>query len=409
MERIQALLKLLGNPQQKLRFIHIGGTNGKGSTAAFIASVLEKSGYRVGLYTSPYLLQFTNRMSINGSDIPPDRLSLLVKELKPLVEKVTAKPYLGQPTEFEVVTALAFTYFAQEKPDVVVLEVGLGGRLDATNVVNPLACVLTTVALDHTQVLGPTLEDIAREKAGIIKEGVPVVTGVSQPEALQVIKQACLAKKTSLYILGKDFSYLRSKVQKGKQVFYFQGLRDRLDSLEISLLGEHQLSNASLALACLELLKSDFKVTEESIRAGLRQASWPGRLEVMGEKPLVVLDGAHNVEAMLALKKAVQDYFQYERLILVLGILGDKDIKNMLQPVAPLAQKIIITAPENPRAAAPESVRDILRPLFAGEILLEPKIEKAVELALSLASPQDMVLVAGSLYTISSARSFLLL
>ena len=407
LERIKALLEELDNPHEKLNFLHIGGTNGKGSTAAIAASVLEAAGYKVGLYTSPYLIQFTNRMSINGEDIPQERLVKLVERVKPVVEKISATPSLGQPTEFEVVTAIALTYFAQEKPDVVVLEVGLGGRLDATNVVHPLVTALTTISLDHTQVLGNTVEEITREKVGIIKTGAPVVTQASGT-SLDIIQWTCRQKDVSLFSWEKDFFVDTVNKSLTGQEFNYSGIGEKYDKLFISLLGEHQVKNAALALAALEILKDKgFYVPEESLRQGLAATNWPGRIEVMGYSPLVVIDGAHNLEAFQGLRKVIEEIFPYQRLILVLGILSDKAVDNIIGEIVPQADILLITKPNNPRAAAPGELKKIAADLTSAEIICEEKIPEAVDTALSLAGEDDLVLFAGSLYLISEVRGYL--
>lgn len=406
LKRIETLMHYLGDPHRKLKFLHIGGTNGKGSTAAFAAAALEAGGYRVGLYTSPYLVQFTNRMSINGIDIPRERLVELVGRVKPLVEKISASD-AGHPTEFEVVTAIAFTYFAEEAPDIVVLEVGLGGRLDATNVVQPLVTVITTVSLEHTQVLGNTVEEIAREKAGIIKEGVPVVT-MAGGGALEVLEDTCRHRNAPLYRLGVQFGAEKINGSIKGQSFNYKGLYRDYSDMYIPLLGSYQVDNAALSLAALELLtEKGFSLSEQSVRSGLAATEWPGRLEVMRRSPLVVLDGAHNLEAFRELRRSVESTFTYRRLILVLGVLGDKAMESILQEILPLVDVLVVTAPNSPRAADPADVKEIASKLMPGTVYIRKSIPEAVALAVSLARAPDLVLVAGSLYLISDARHYL--
>lgn len=409
LERIEALLGLLGNPQRACKYLHIGGTNGKGSTAAFAASVLEAAGYRVGLYTSPYLVQFTNRMAVNGQDISREHLVELVRKVKPLVEEIAADPALGQPTEFEVVTALAFCYFAREAPDIVVLEVGLGGRLDATNVVQPLVSAITTISLEHTQVLGDTVEAIAREKAGIIKKGAPVVTQ-AKGGAIPVFEAVCREKGVPLYQLGKDFHAVGQREDDTGQLFHYRGLDRDYQDLHISLLGSYQVNNAALALAAGELLaRSGFPLPEAAVRAGLSNARWPGRLEVLRRSPFVVIDGAHNLEAFQQLRIAVGRTFAYRRLVLVLGILADKAGENILAEILPLADSLVLTKPNSPRAADPLDLQKIVAGMWpALPCAVAPEIPAAVNLALEKAEPEDLVLIAGSLYLVSDARQHLL-
>jgi dihydrofolate synthase/folylpolyglutamate synthase len=407
LQRIEKLLSYLGDPHKKLKFLHIGGTNGKGSTAAFAASVLEAAGYRVGLYTSPYLERFTNRMAINGQDITPEKLVELVKKVKPLVEKIAADPDCGQPTEFEVVTALALTYFAQERPDLVVLEVGLGGRLDATNTVCPLVTALSTISLEHTQVLGDTVEAVAREKAGIIKKGGVVATQ-ARGAALEVIAGVCHQKKVPLYRLGEEFGVEKTGSNLDGQTFHYHGLQQELPDLRIGLLGDYQVDNAALALASLELLTTKgYVIPKEAFYRGLAQTRWPGRLEIMQREPLVVVDGAHNMEAFRGLRAALQINFAYRRLILVLGLLDDKAREEILAEILPLAAVLILTEPNSPRAADSSLLKNIAKETFSGQIYVRKKIPEAVQLALSLAKTPDLVLIAGSLYLISDARLIL--
>lgn len=403
LQRIELLLHYLGDPHKKLKFLHIGGTNGKGSTAAFAAAVLETAGYRVGLYTSPYLEQFTNRMSVNGRDISRERLVELVEKVKPLVEKITAELPYGHPTEFEVVTALAFAYFAEEAPDIVVLEVGLGGRLDATNVVQPLVTVLTTISREHTQVLGDSVEAIAGEKAGIIKAEAPVVT-IAQGAAREVIRNACQGKNVPLFSLGDDFATETVSGNLVGQTFHYRGLKHNFTDLHINLLGAYQIDNAAAALAALELLQEKgFCLPEAAIRRGLDNTKWPGRLEIMRRSPLVVIDGAHNIEAFQNLRQALNT-FAFRRLILVLGILGDKAVENILQEILPAADFLVATTPNSPRAADPRDLEKIALKMITAPVYVKESIPEAIKLALSLARAPDLVLIAGSLYLISDVR-----
>ncbi|UNC90899.1 bifunctional folylpolyglutamate synthase/dihydrofolate synthase [Candidatus Contubernalis alkaliaceticus] len=405
--RMSKMMELLGNPQKKIKVIHIAGTNGKGSTAAFLSKILEEAGYSVGLYTSPYLEAFTNRMAINGNDIPEDRLVEIVNIVKPMVDDISKDFELGQMTEFEVVTCIAFYYFAAQDTDFVVLEVGLGGRLDATNVVeNPLVSVITNIGLEHTEVLGDTIEKIAGEKAGIIKEGAPVVTAVPRPEAMKVIQKKCQDKNAHLFVLRESVNIEIEELSLNGQSFHYvnpQGLQ--LKDLFISLLGEHQIINASTAVAVIEILQGKgFHIPEAAVRKGLKAARWAGRLELMGKDPLLILDAAHNLDGVRSLKKALQDQVKYEKLVLVIGILGDKALDEMLKEIIPLADKIIITKPDSPRAAEPEAVADVAEKYARYPMILEDSIPRAVNIAMTLAEPEDLVLICGSLYTISEAR-----
>ena len=407
LQRIEALLGYLGDPHKKLPYLHIGGSNGKGSIAAFTSSVLECAGYKTGLYTSPYLEQFTDRMSVNGAEISGEHLAELASALKPLTERIAADPTLGQPTEFEVVTALALTFFAEMKPDIVVLEVGLGGRLDATNVVSPLVSVINTVSLEHTQILGDTITAITREKGGIIKNMTPLVTQATQ-EALPVLEDICRGKEAPLYRLGRDFHNEVVSSDLEGQVFHYYGLHRNFSALQIPLLGEYQINNASVALAALELLEEKgFPWDEESLRRGLKTTHWPGRLEILGDHPLLVIDGAHNAEAFRELRRVLLQLFSKRKLILVLGFLADKAAAELLPEIVPDAEAVILTKPLSPRAADPLDLEGIAREICQCSVFVEEEISAAIEKAFSLAAAEDMILISGSLYLIGEARRIL--
>lgn len=420
LERITALLEMLGNPHHRVCFIHIGGTNGKGSTAAILASILRSAGYRVGLYTSPYLLSFTNRMAVNGSDIAHRDLVQLVERIRPLFEKISSDRDLGEMTEFEVVTALALDYFAMQEVDLVVFEVGLGGRLDATNVVNPLLSIITNISLEHTAVLGSTIEAIAAEKAGIIKKEKPLLTAAEDQRALSVFQTRCRELKAPLYRVyppqaeadqnrQKKPVAVLCKITNEGQMFSYHGFSLDLKDLFIPLRGKYQLNNAATALAALELLvKEGFTADESAVRKGLAEINWPGRLELLQRDPLVIMDGAHNPAAIEKLAEAVPQYFSYRRLVLVIGILADKDIAAMLEHILPLAAAVIFTRPVLPRAADPFDVAGFAVSHFnlPKEHLVIDAYDEALDRALELAGPEDAILVTGSLYTVSDIRAY---
>ncbi len=422
LERMEAMLGLLGNPHRLVKYVHIAGTNGKGSTAAILAAVLSAGGYRIGLYTSPYLLSFTNRMAINGCDIKKTELSDLVDLIRPVVEEVSSDQRYGQSTEFEVVTVLALTYFASLKVDLVVLEVGLGGRLDATNVVTPLLSIITNIDLEHTEVLGDTLEEIAFEKAGIIKEGVPILTASEDPIVLSVIKNKADENNAELYSLFFSFQngYQADKANKPVingfaissqgQSFSYNGFNTSYQDLFIPLRGRYQVYNAATALAALELIAGQgFKVDEKVIRKGLAEVIWPGRLELLNDNPLLVMDGAHNPAAMQKMAQAIPEYFNFERLILVFGIMADKDAVAMMSAILPLAEKVYFTRASIPRAADPNQLHAIALTRFQLNrdlMEIEEDIGNALGKALKEASPDDLVLVTGSFYTVSDARAY---
>lgn len=420
LERITALLEMLDNPHHKVRFIHIGGTNGKGSTAVMIASVLHAAGYNIGLYTSPYLLSFTNRMAVNGIDIDQQNLVELVDRVRPLIEQINRDQKLGEMTEFEVVTALAFTYFAEQKVDLVVLEVGLGGRLDATNVVVPLLSIITNISLEHTAVLGDTVEAIAAEKAGIIKPGKPLITAAEDQRALTVFQARCRELGAPLYRVfppqkstdqqptEKPATVLEKITEEG-QFFSYRGYSQDYKNLFMPLRGLYQLNNAAAALAALEILTEEgFPVAEKKLRSGLAELNWPGRMELLNKQPLLIMDGAHNPAAIEKLAEAIPLYFRYKRLILVIGMLDDKDIAAILEHILALADIIIFTRPVISRAADPREIADfaVSHYNFRKEHLVIQEYGEALDQALAMANPDDAVLVTGSLYTVSDIRAY---
>lgn len=403
LERITRLLDLAGRPHSDLRVIHVAGTNGKGSVTALVASVLQAAGYRTGMYVSPYLEDFRERIQVDGQCIPERDLAAWVESLRPLADRVVAEG-LDHPTEFEFITLLAMCYFAARRVDYVALEVGLGGRFDATNVVaQPLACVISNIALDHTDRLGHTLGEIAFEKAGIIKPGCPVVTGARDPEALEVIARVAREKGSRLLVAGEDFSWQERYCDWRGQRVDLDCPDRRFADLFIPLVGRHQQSNTACAVTALEVGVPG--LPERTVREGVAGCRWPGRLEVLAESPLVVIDAAHNPDGAAALRQAL-DLFPRRRLVMVLGVLKDKNAEAMVPLLAPLADLLVATTPVGPRAGAPERIAHLARPLCR-EVAVEPDLADALEVALGAAAPQDMVLVAGSIYLVGPARALL--
>ncbi|MCK4648164.1 bifunctional folylpolyglutamate synthase/dihydrofolate synthase [bacterium] len=411
---IRKLLKLVGNPEKRLKVIHIGGTNGKGSVGAFLFYILKEAGYKVGLYTSPHLIDFRERIRTTQGLISKRELTKLVTSFKP--QAPSLKP---SPTFFEMTTALALKYFADKRVDFAILEVGMGGRLDATNITRPLVSVITNVDFEHTEHLGKSLKKIAYEKCGIIKRGIPVVTAENKKEALEVIEETCRKRKARLYRVGKEILVQspKSKVQSPNdwqtsklanwQTLNVQGIYSRYGNLKTSLLGKHQLLNAACVLGAVELLRPRVKITKEQIRKGLAKTIWPGRLEVKrytvhGKRLTVILDGAHNVTGVKALKEAIRGCLTYERLILILGILKDKDIKGIVAQLAPLASRIIITKPQTPRAVEPEEIAEIAKE-YSDSIVIKEKVSQAIRQAIPYAKSGDIILITGSLYTVGEA------
>ena len=391
------LLSRVGNPHQRLRCIHIAGTNGKGSTAAMLSAIMKRHGLRVGLYTSPHLVRFTERFRIDDDEVSPERIMEIYRCVRQVVDE--AEP----PTFFEIVTTMAFQYFAEEKVDWAIVEAGMGGRLDATNVLRPQVSVITNVSLDHEEYLGNTLGAIAREKAGIIKAQVPVVTGARQPLVQAILKTSCLRLDAPLARLGKDFRARRN----ADGFLRYDGLKRRFPSLELNLVGWHQFCNAALALATLEVLEREgaLSLNPALIQEGLLQVRWPARLEILQEKPLVILDGAHNPQGAECLRDALKQFFPKRRLHLVLGIMADKDIRGILSRLLPRAATAIFTQPKYARRADPETLRQLAKPYLQKHYVI-PDPRLAIQQAMSLAAPEDVICITGSLYFAGEVKEF---
>lgn len=402
LRRMAELLSLLGNPHLKPRTVHIAGTKGKGSTAAMIASALSSAGYRTGLYTSPHLHTFRERMTVDGHTIEEETFADIVGRVRPAVEEVNRRHQYGELTTFEILTAVAFSFFDESGVDYQVLETGLGGRLDATNVVLPRVCVITSISRDHTEVLGDTLAQIAGEKAGIIKRGARVVSAPQHPEAAAVIEDACRRNETPLVVVGRDVKWSRITADSSGQSLEVEGTKGSY-RLAIPLLGAHQLENAATAVAALEALG----VESRSIADGLARVSWPGRLEVLRREPTLMVDGAHNADAARRLKEAIAQYFDRERLILVIGASSDKDVAGMIAELAPMANTVIATRSRHPRSMTMEPLIDELRRQGIEGVVSE-NVGDAVERALSIAGAKDLVCVTGSLFVAAEAREHVL-
>ena len=405
LERISYLLKALGDPHERFRAIHITGTNGKGSTTAMAASILRAAGFKVGMYTSPHLSSFTERIIVDDDRIPVKEVVRLVEEIRPIAEEMEGKPELGHPTFFEVTTAIGFEYFAEQGVDLAVVEVGMGGKLDATNVVHSLVSVITNVSLEHTEVLGKTVLEIAEKKAGIIKEGAPLITAAEQPEVLKLFEKICRERGSEMFIVGRDIRYRRLRHSLEGQWFNLEGLRGVYENLHIRLLGRHQLRNASCAVGAVEALSlHDIEIPEKAIREGLSKARWPGRLEVVQRRPLVVLDCAKDPKAAENLSKVIQEEFDYNRLIIVVSISSDKDIPSMIDSLSRVGDYFIVTRHGVMGRAADPAV-------IAGELKRNSKpyeivegVGEAVERALEMAGERDMILITGSVFTVGEAR-----
>lgn len=451
LERMQNFLSLIGNPQKFLRAIHIAGTKGKGSTCAFVAYILRKAGFSVGLYTSPHLNDFRERIRIlvpnrhpeayspslrSGSVQAPPKdldfrffapepalsesegglrmteefegriskndLSNLVKELKPIINKYNRHCQYGPLSFFEVYTAIAFLYFKRKQVDFVVLETGMGGRLDATNCADSLVCGITPISFEHVQKLGKTLAKICAEKSGIIKKNRAIVISAAQEkEAREVIQNRCKKFQAKLYEVGRQVKYYRKKGS-----FTIKSLRKTYKNLRIKLLGAHQIANAALAVGLVEALSSyGFDIKEKAIRNGLSNTVWPGRCEIINKNPLIILDGAQNLASANVLKDAIKENFasgvKYRKLILVLGISDDKDIFGICKTLNPLADEIILTCAATLRAASPKK----LATYFKRKLYLTKSVKEAKLLAIELAHKKDLILVTGSLFVVGEFRS----
>src|ERR1041384_4242821 len=393
------LMGRLGMPQIRYRTLHIAGTNGKGSTAAMAAAMLQAAGYRVGLYTSPHLVEFRERICVNGETIAESQVAQLTEQLQALCQ-----PDLS-PTFFEYTTAMALQHFADSGVDVAVLEVGLGGRFDATNVVTPLACAITTISLDHQEYLGITRSSIAFEKAGIIKPGVPVVVGRLDDDAWGVIEEVAGERQAQVFRLNKDFC---AEGETPRQ-FSYCGLDKQYDGLTCALEGRHQLDNAACALALLgAALPQGLAVTNEAVQAGLRVVNWAGRLEVVDRRPTILLDGAHNPAAAMALADYLMRSGQSSRshpIVLVLGMMRDKDHRGFAEPLRNLIDAVVLTQADLPRAAPAQELLVSLGGLLPHPYVV-PSLNDAMVLARQLATSDGLVCVTGSLILVGECKAW---
>jgi len=402
LERIRALLGALGDPQNKTPSIHIAGTNGKGSTAAMIEAALIAAGYRTGLYTSPHLVRFNERIRINGRPVSDGVVVRCAQTVRAALASLSDEKL--KPSFFEFTTAMAFACFEEKKVDIAILETGMGGRWDATNTVVPLVSIITNIGKEHTEYLGTTLREIAFEKAGIIKPGVAVLTAEEKPSALKVIRAAARRAGAPLYTLGRDFNLAPDAAG----ALRYSGLKSDVGSIKLALGGPFQMKNGALAMAALELIgERGFAVGAPSAREGLKKTDWPGRLETLSKRPLVLLDSAHNPAGAAILKEALSS-FKFKRLILVAGCMADKDILGILSPLASIASSVILTRPKTDRAAPTSLMRAALKGFTAGPVKEIGPVGRACAAALREAGPEDAVCVAGSIFTVGEARQYLI-
>ena len=406
LRRMEQLLARLGNPQNAAKSVHIAGTKGKGSTAAMVASILAQSGYRTGLYTSPHLLSIRERIQVDGRQISEDEFARLTESIKPEVEAVNTAGDFGELTTFEILTALAFAHFSVKGVDYQVLETGLGGRLDATNVIKPEVCVITSISYDHTDVLGDTLPQIAGEKAGIIKPGSIAITAPQSPEAMKVLEEACRQREVKLVRMGSDVTWQRTSCRPEGQSFEVRGRRGEYH-LKMPLVGEHQLENAATAVATVEALaERGATIAAEAIIGGIANVNWPGRLQTLRRKPWVIVDGAHNGDSIRKLVQALRQYFTFEKAIVIFGASSDKNVAEMAAELASFPERVIISQSHHPRAVAGEQ----LAAEFSSKGMpseTSENVASAIKRALSIAGPSDLVCATGSLFLVAEVMKYM--
>jgi dihydrofolate synthase/folylpolyglutamate synthase len=409
LERTEKILELLGNPHKNIKTIHVAGTNGKGSTTAMITNILIYSGYKVGCYISPYIEEFEERIQINNNNIQKSDLASIVTEVSRAVKEVATLGY-GNPTEFEIITCAGFLYFYKMKVDFVVVEVGLGGRLDSTNVINPILSIIGSISYDHMHILGNTLEEIAFEKGGIIKKNIPVVLYPQEDEVTKVIESICEEKTASLIKVKRENALL-VKADDCKEKGVVQNLsitteRDSYD-VKLSLLGTYQVQNCNVVInSCEALMGFGVNITKENILSGLSQVKWPGRLEIMRRNPLVVIDGAHNIDGIKKLAESIDIYFKYKKLILIIGILADKQVEEMINIICPMAEKIIAVTPHSERAELCEDLKEKIN-ICNKECEAIINYEEAYKKALSYCDEDTLLVISGSLYMVGDMRKII--
>lgn len=395
LSRTQELLAKMGNPEKTMKYVHITGTNGKGSTASMTASVLRKAGYRTGLYTSPYIWRFNERMNVDGEDISDEELAEITEWVKPLAETM-ADP----PTEFELVTVIGFAYFARHNCDIVVLEVGMGGALDSTNVIPaPEVAVMTNIGLDHTEYLGNTLEAIAETKAGIIKPGCEAVLYPSTEAVEQTVRSICKERNVPFSMANFGAIVPKSKDFSGQTFSY-----GRYSDIRLPLLGNHQLCNCTVVLEVLEALRrKGWKISDENLYDGIRDTIWPGRFELLRRNPVFIVDGGHNPQCLEALADNVREYLAGQRIVGLTGVMADKDYTDMYAEMAPYIDRFVAVTPDNPRAMLAPDLAKFLEQ-FGKPAQAAPSVEQGVLDAMALAGDDGVVLAFGSLYMTGTIR-----
>lgn len=407
LERMTWMLEQLGNPHYHMKAIHVAGTNGKGSTVCYLRNILQQADYQVGTFTSPYIETFNERISVDGKPISDEDMIHLVNAVRPVVEQLE-ETELGEATEFEVITIMAFYYFGElNKQDFVIFETGLGGRLDSTNVLEPILTIITNIGFDHTHILGETVEEITKEKAGIIKPGVPLISAVEQKEAQEILVETAAEKQAPLYLLGKDFHNVSYETLQSGEKFSLEMLTSTLTDLLITMMGYHQVKNASLAAMAAVYLQQqgEAAIEEGHIRQGLRAAKWIGRFEKMSDNPLVIIDGAHNLQGVESLVSTLRLHYEDKNIHLIFSCLKDKDAKDMIEKLEEVAASLTFTSFDFPRAYGAKELYEIVQ---GDNISFEEDWQFALkEGKKRLQTGNDMLIVTGSLYFIAEVRQFL--
>jgi dihydrofolate synthase/folylpolyglutamate synthase len=419
LDRMRVLLSKLGNPQDKIPAVHVAGTKGKGSTCSMIASVLATAGRQVGLYISPHISVFEERITINGVRLTPVELLGLVNRLLPVVAEMDRLPGQMQPTYFELATAIAWLHFVDQHVDIAVLETGMGGRLDSTNICRPMVCVITNVSRDHTHILGSTIRQITWEKAGIIKAKVPVISGVSQPEAIDLVEQLCRERGSSLMLLGRELQVSNRQVpdvesdqpsERSASYVDIQVGDVHMERLPVALRGEHQGGNTAMAVAVIEQLRRQgLDISDAALRSGLANVEWPGRVEVVSRHPTVVIDAAHNWESARALVATLTADFQPRRKVLIFAATRDKDVSGLLRLLIPTFDTIIFTKyRDNPRGVPIAELKSLVHSVSNRPIHVVDSPQAAWQFAKELAASDDLIAITGSFFLVAELRDLIL-
>ncbi len=413
LKRMEEMMSSVGDPHKNRKTVHITGTKGKGSTAIIVASLLKELGLKTGLFTSPHLIHLGERMRVNNKMISQKIFVQLINMLKPYIDRVTLKDPILMPTFFEIVTAIAFLYFEREKTDITVLEVGMGGRLDSTNIILPEVSVITPVGYDHTDRLGNTLAEIAYEKAGIIKEGVPVISSIQEPDALSVISKRCKEKRSHLYLVGRDILTGNTKVRKRNGIYgtecEIKTWRNDYENIFLPLVGRHQVENCAAAIGTMEILSETGVIETDNISIinGLAKIRCPARIDVISENPLTILDTAHTVASMKILRESIKENFSFRRLVIVIGLSADKNIEGVLKEISSIADHLILTRTGNPREAEPNQMSVEAQRFYHKKPMVIEDIAEALKEAKRFATKDDLICITGSFFLAGKAKEIL--